>query len=210
MHVSVLFAYGPSNVCSVAWSYLDYVPLSASGLENQLVYDGFTRSQARNAIAFLDVDWNIQAARRTGEYIRASTLISQDELYYCLVQDGFSKEQVEYGLSKYAGRFADIGGEVNWNRLAVERAAVFLLHAPYSRKGLVEQLVFDGFSPDQAEFGVAHCRTSWSAQALRKANTLMLSENLAKPDLMVSLLYEGFTMEEAEYGSEECFAFVVD
>lgn len=44
---------------------------------------------------------------------------------------------------------------VDWNQQAAKSAANYLDFTPFSRAGLVDQLIFEGFTPAQAEYGVS-------------------------------------------------------
>jgi hypothetical protein len=44
---------------------------------------------------------------------------------------------------------------VDWNEQAAKKAAEYLSFTSFSRQGLVEQLIFEGFSPAEAEYGAA-------------------------------------------------------
>jgi hypothetical protein len=44
---------------------------------------------------------------------------------------------------------------VDWNDQAAKKAKDYLKFTSFSRPGLVDQLLFEGFSPEQAEFGAS-------------------------------------------------------
>jgi hypothetical protein len=43
----------------------------------------------------------------------------------------------------------------DWNAQAAKKAADYLELTAFSRRGLIEQLVYDGFTQAQAEYGVS-------------------------------------------------------
>lgn len=43
---------------------------------------------------------------------------------------------------------------MDWNEQAAKTAAGYLEYSSFSRSGLIDQLLFEGFTPAQAEFGV--------------------------------------------------------
>ena len=43
----------------------------------------------------------------------------------------------------------------NWNEQAAKKAAEYLSHGSFSHSGLVDQLVYEGFTLAQAEYGVS-------------------------------------------------------
>ena len=44
---------------------------------------------------------------------------------------------------------------VDWNEQAAKSAVEYLEMTGFSRSGLIDQLVYEGFTPAQAEFGVS-------------------------------------------------------
>ncbi|MBM7804493.1 hypothetical protein JOD57_000330 [Geodermatophilus bullaregiensis] len=44
---------------------------------------------------------------------------------------------------------------MDWNQQAALKAAQYLEYTSFSRQGLVDQLVFEGFTPAEAEFGAS-------------------------------------------------------
>ena len=43
---------------------------------------------------------------------------------------------------------------VDWNEQAAKSAKNYLEYAAFSRSGLIDQLIYEGFTPEQAEYGV--------------------------------------------------------
>lgn len=43
----------------------------------------------------------------------------------------------------------------DWNGQAAKKAADYLGFSSFSRSGLIDQLMFEGFTPQQAEYGVS-------------------------------------------------------
>lgn len=78
-----------------AQAYLKYMAFSRSGLIEQLVYEGFSRSVATRAVDQLHVDWNRQAERKGREYLKTFPM-SQAELLEQLRYEGFTEAQVAY------------------------------------------------------------------------------------------------------------------
>jgi hypothetical protein len=44
---------------------------------------------------------------------------------------------------------------VDWNEQAAKKAKEYLDYTSFSREGLVQQLVFEGFTSEQAEYGAS-------------------------------------------------------
>lgn len=70
----------------------------------------------------------------------------------------------------------------------------------FSRTGLIEQLEFEGFSPEDATYGVDAQNADWMEQAARSAANYLEMMPFSRSGLIDQLLFEGFTQEQAEYG----------
>ena len=44
---------------------------------------------------------------------------------------------------------------MDWNQQAALMARQYLDYTSFSRQGLIDQLLYEGFTPEQAEYGVA-------------------------------------------------------
>lgn len=58
------------------------------------------------------------------------------------------------GYSKADARFAVNHISVNWNEQAARSAKAYLDYGSFSRQGLIDQLKFEGFTTQQAIYGV--------------------------------------------------------
>ncbi len=69
-------------------------------------------------------------------------------------------EQVHEYSSRLAGLYqgmtesGEMVGKLNWNEQAARSAQDYLDYTHFSRSGLIDQLEYEGFTPDQAEYGV--------------------------------------------------------
>lgn len=90
-------------------------------------------------------------------------------------------------------------------RSALSKAKDYLKYAPFSYSGLVDQLVFDGFSEEEATYGADNCGADWMAQASRKASDYMNYTSFSKNGLIDQLEFDGFTHEQAVYGANAVF-----
>lgn len=88
---------------------------------------------------------------------------------------------------------------------ALSKANTYLKYLAFSYSGLYEQLKSDGFTDDEARYGVDNCGADWKEQAKRKAETYLKHLSFSKSGLIEQLEYDGFTKEEAEYGVEEVY-----
>ena len=83
---------------------------------------------------------------------------------------------------------------------AVRKAQDFLREDNFSHKGLVEQLEYDQFSADDAEYAVSSIPVDWNAQAAGKAKSYVKQDAFSHQGLVEQLEYDGFTASQAEYG----------
>lgn len=87
---------------------------------------------------------------------------------------------------------------------AYTKAQSYLDMMAFSRSGLAQQLQFEGFPAEDAEFGIARIETEggvdWNAQAAAKAASYLEMMAFSRSSLVEQLQYEGFTPEQAEYG----------
>jgi Host cell surface-exposed lipoprotein len=83
---------------------------------------------------------------------------------------------------------------------AVRKAQDFLREDNFSHKGLVEQLEYDHFSADDAEYAVSSIPVDWNEQAAGKAKSFLNEDAFSHEGLFEQLEYDGFTASQAEYG----------
>ena len=83
---------------------------------------------------------------------------------------------------------------------AVKKAESYLSFSAFSRKSLIEQLEYEKFSHEDAEFAVDHITVDWNEQAAAKAKSYLSFSSFSRDGLIEQLEFEGFTREQAEYG----------
>lgn len=88
-------------------------------------------------------------------------------------------------------------GELN----ALKAAKTHLKYSSYSRSGLMELLEYEGYTAEEATFGVSNCDADWFEQAAKAAKTHLKYSSYSKKGLIELLEYEGFTTEEAGYAA---------
>ena len=64
--------------------------------------------------------------------------------------EGYSAADAEFAMARLEAE-----GGVDWNAQAAAKAADYLEMMAFSRSGLIDQLVFEGFTREQAEYGVS-------------------------------------------------------
>ena len=83
---------------------------------------------------------------------------------------------------------------------ALSKALSYLRSIPFSYSGLVKQLEYEGYSHQEAVYGVDNSGADWNEQAALKAQSYLDSMPFSREGLIEQLEYEGFTKEQAEYG----------
>ncbi|MBS4900805.1 MAG: Ltp family lipoprotein [Clostridiales bacterium] len=86
---------------------------------------------------------------------------------------------------------------------AIKIASDNLQYSRFSKKGLRDQLKFQGFSEDDAAYAVEHINVDWNQQAAKKAEHYIDSSpfSFSHSQLVRQLELEGFTNEQAEFGT---------
>lgn len=83
---------------------------------------------------------------------------------------------------------------------ALDSAESYLDYTAFSRSGLADQLAYEGYSPEAAEYAVANVGADWNEQAARSAEAYLDYTSFSRQGLVDQLMYEGYTPEQAEYG----------
>ena len=194
---------GQKNAVKKALSYLDFMAFSRKGLIEQLEYEGFSHDEAVYGVDKCGADWNAQAAKKAESYLDFMAF-SRDGLIEQLEYEGFTHSEAVYGADAVekassagsSGGSSTSMGESN----AVKKAQSYLDFMAFSRKGLIEQLEYEGFTHDEAVYGADHCGADWKEQAAKKAAEYLDFMSFSKQDLIEQLEYEGFSASEAAYG----------
>lgn len=84
---------------------------------------------------------------------------------------------------------------------ALRSAENYLNYIAFSKKGLFEQLKFEGFSDSEANYAVNNVNVDWNEQAAKCAENYLRYISFSKQGLIDQLIFEGFTQEQAEYGA---------
>ncbi len=89
---------------------------------------------------------------------------------------------------------------------ALEGANRYVKATAISKLGVVDMLVYDKFTQEEAEYGAAKCGADWKAEAVEDANRYLKISDMTRQDVLDMLVYDKFTQEEAEYGADNCAA----
>jgi hypothetical protein len=90
---------GQQNALRTAEDYLAFTSFSRTGLIGQLEYEGYSTADATWAVDQLQVDWNVQAAKKAREYLDY-TAFSRQGLIDQLLYEGFTPAEAEYGVAQ--------------------------------------------------------------------------------------------------------------
>ena len=80
------------------------------------------------------------------------------------------------------------------------QAENYLSHQSFSRKGLIEQLEYEGYSTADATHAVDNVSVDWNEQAALTAKSYLSHQSFSRSGLLEQLVYEGFTPSQAAYG----------
>lgn len=85
---------------------------------------------------------------------------------------------------------------------AARSAQSYINMMAFSRKGLIEQLEFEGYSKEASTNAVDSLNIDWKEQAYKSAKSYLDMMAMSKKELIEQLQFEGFTKEQAEYGAK--------
>jgi hypothetical protein len=83
---------------------------------------------------------------------------------------------------------------------ATRQAESYLRSQAFSRSGLIDQLMFEGYSRADATHAVNTVDVDWYEQAALKAESYLRSQAFSRQGLIDQLVFEGFTQAQATYG----------
>lgn len=83
---------------------------------------------------------------------------------------------------------------------AIGKAQSYLRLTGFSRSGLIGQLEFEGFSPEEATFGADNSGADWNAEAAEKAASYLELTTFSREGLYDQMAFEGFTDAEIQFG----------
>ena len=88
---------------------------------------------------------------------------------------------------------------------AIESAEAYNKVFAYSKKGLIENLKYEGFSEDIAECAVKSINANWKENCVRSAYSYLDLFSSSKKELIHQLDYDGFTSEEIDYAMNQIY-----
>jgi Host cell surface-exposed lipoprotein len=88
------------------------------------------------------------------------------------------------------------------NRTQATRAAKqYLRISGFSKKSLIEQLKYDGYSTSDATYGATHAGANWMTQAVRSAKQYLHVSPFSFSGMVEQLQYDGYTRAQAVHGA---------
>lgn len=167
-------------------------------IDSKSYYDMSPEERAK-VTQFIDTKFNELPEELKSEYQAKydSAKRSKDE--------GVARLQAEEEARKVAEEEAKRQAEEE-QRKATEYANVvktarnYLNFMSFSRKGLIEQLVYEGYSTESAEYAVDNIGADWNQQCAKKAKDYLEFMSFSREGLYDQLAYEGFTDEQIQYG----------
>lgn len=93
-------------------------------------------------------------------------------------------------------------GETVSQKNAVKMAKNYLSYTAFSKKGLITQLEFEGFSNEDATYAVGQVKVNWQEQAAEMAKNYLDYTAFSRSGLIEQLEFEGFSNEDATYGAD--------
>ena len=88
---------------------------------------------------------------------------------------------------------------------AIESAEAYNKVFAYSKKGLIENLKYEGFSEEIAECAVKSINVNWKENCVRSAYSYLDLFDMSKKELIHQLDYDGFTTEEIDYAMNQIY-----
>lgn len=85
---------------------------------------------------------------------------------------------------------------------ALKTAENYLSFSAFSKKGLIDQLEFEGYTSEEAKYAADNCGANWNEQAAKKAQSYLDFTSFSKQGLIEQLEFEGFTHDQAVYGAK--------
>ena len=91
-------------------------------------------------------------------------------------------------------------------RNALASAKSYLSFTAFSKKRLKNQLLYEKYSDQDAQYAVDHCGANWYKQAYKSAKNYLSFMSFSNDSLIDQLEFEGFTYDQAVYGADRAYA----
>ena len=121
-----------------------------------------------------------------------------------------NQTQQSTGFSSLSGETTSVGAVGDnatiGERNALSQAKSYLEYSSFSANGLIEQLEYEGYTTEEAQYAVANCDADWNEQALNKALSYLEFSSFSYSGLHEQLTHEGFLPTEVQYAVDNCDA----
>jgi hypothetical protein len=106
------------------------------------------------------------------------------------------------GEKREAGAAVSVTGTVPLSlaqQNVIRQAQSYLKYSGFSREGLIGQLEYEGYSPEDSAFGADNAGADWNAEAAEKAADYLKYSSFSREGLYEQMAYEKFTAEQIEF-----------
>ena len=191
LHALRVCGYGffSVNAVSATSSKQDWLVASIGAYDGTVVWNQRQSFFVVEADGEWTVDWP-EAKKGSSEEQTVSATSSTNET------DGSDTAASQPSEATSAGESSATVGQKN----AARKAQPYLKLMAFSRDSLIDQLLFEGFTDEEAVYGADSCGADWNQQAVLKAQSCLDFMAFSRDSLIDQLLYEGFTYEQTEYG----------
>lgn len=110
-----------------------------------------------------------------------------------------AKAEAEAAAKAEAEREAKQAAATMSQKQAIRKAESYLDYTAFSRKSLIEQLEYEGFSTADSTYAVDSIEVDWREQAVKKAESYLDYTSFSRQGLIEQLEYEGFSNADASY-----------
>lgn len=125
----------------------------------------------------------------------AAPMVTSEPVEEEVVEEPATEEPVEEVVEEPAAPEMSVS-----QQNAVEQADRYLSVMPFSRQGLIDQLVYEEYPEADAVFAVDYIGADWNAQAAAKAASYLDVMSFSRQGLIDQLVFDGFSAEQAEFG----------
>lgn len=195
--------YWQQKALENALDWLNRIPDSPKSVERILRSSDFQDEEISYVLSHPDINWNDIATNHANRYYSE---LPRDSVIRLLEISGFTQEQAAYAADHYTKNESSSSSDkepTTGEKNALKKAKQYLDLMPFSEKGLIEQLKYDGFYTSEAEYAVEHCGADWYEQAVNKASVYLDIFAYSREGLISQLEYDGFTNAQASYGASQ-------
>lgn len=188
----------------------DEAAISPPELEQKLKDEWFSSSSGGKLSEIVSEEvWNEKALNKAKEIRKERPDLIKFSIDTKLRYDyGFSEEQADYAIGhledneadqKEAERKAKQAAIPNQGAAAYNKARDYEDIFALSKQGLYDQLIYDQFPADAAQYAVDTIDLDWNQVALKSAENYRKTMNMSNGQIYDQLVYDKFTPEQAQY-----------